>query len=273
MPNLLQHSSQKLIKGLVLGDPGSGKTGGLTSLVSAGYKLRVYDFDNLLGSLASYVGRDCPDKASNVSFQTFTDKMKGLETPTMMAGNTVKVMPFIDGQPKAFSNAMKQLTYWKTEDEDFGKPSDFGPDTIVVIDSLTSLSTCAFRYAQAINPGARDQQTYYFTAQQLILNVIQLLCSEQFATNVLVLAHVVYDKNQFELVKGFPRSIGAALNQQIGAYFNCVLLVESSGSKRVIRTDSTGIVDLKNPVSFRTPKELPLATGLADFFAAVLSKQ
>ena len=89
---------------------------------------------------------------------------------------------------------------------------------------------------------------------------------KSFKTNVLVLAHIDYDKNQFDLTKGFPRSVGSALNTQIAPFFNCVLMAEN---QKVIKTQSTGIVDLKNPVSFRVDKELPLESGLATFFAAV----
>ena len=273
MPSLSQHQSLKYIKALYMGDPGSGKTGSLVSLLKAGYKLRIYDFDNLLGSLVQYAQKDAPDKVSNVAFQTFTDKMKGLDVPVVMNGASMKVIPFVDGQPKAFADAMKQLNYWKTPAEDLGKPQDWGEDTVVVIDSLTTMAAACFRYVQYMNPSAREPQTYYFSAQQLLMQVIALLCSEQFHANVLVLAHIAYDQNQMNLTKGFPRSIGSALNQQIGAYFNCVLMCESSGSgervKRVIRTNSTGIVDLKNPVSFKVPDTIPIESGLADFFKAV----
>ena len=40
MPNLAQHQSNNFTKMLLEGDSGSGKTGALTSLVAAGYKLQ-----------------------------------------------------------------------------------------------------------------------------------------------------------------------------------------------------------------------------------------
>jgi hypothetical protein len=282
MPSISQHQSLDLVKGLVLGDAGAGKTGGLLSLVKAGYKLRIYDFDNLLGSLTQLVLKECPELADNVKFQTFTDKMKGVDMPLIMNGGSAKVMPFVSGTPDAFVRGLKQLNHWKYTDpeskevEDLGNPAEWGKDTIVVIDTLTTVSAAAFRYAQAMNPAGKEQQAYYFSAQQMVTNLISLLCSKDFATNVLVLAHINYDKNHMEITKGFPRSIGSALNDQIAAYFNCVLAVESQGSgaavKRQIRTNSTGIVDLKNPVSFKVPDTLPLETGLATFFKAVTTK-
>lgn len=284
MPSLTAHEGAGFVKGLLLGDPGSGKTGSLTSLVKAGYKLRVYDFDNLLTSLIAYCQHECPDKLGNVAYQTFTDKLKGVDTPVVMNGASAKIMPINDGTPKAYVNAMKQLTRWKDpEGEDLGDPGTWGKDTVVVIDSLTTASNAAFRYAQAMNPMGREPQAYYHTAQQLIMNLLQLLCSKDFAVNVLVLAHLAYTAKprsqsakddmtlheQMELGKGFPRSVGSALNQVIAAYFNSALLVENNGNKRTIQTKSTSLVDLKNPVPFGGIDKLPIETGLATFFLAV----
>lgn len=271
MGNLANHSSLEYVKALYLGDPGAGKTGSLTSLVAAGYRLCIFDFDNLLGTLVQYVKHQCPDKIGNVFFQTFTDEMKGSDTPLMMVGGFMKVLPFTEGVPKAFSSAMKQLNHWKTADEDLGDPAKFGKDTVLVIDTLSTLSMAAYRYCWGMNPGAKETQAVYFAAQQMVENVLALLFSEQVRTNVIVLAHIDYNKNQYEVMKGFPRAVGSALGPKIGGYFNCILQAEAvSPSKRVIHTDSTGIVDLKNPVSFKLPaKDLPLDTGLATFFEAV----
>jgi hypothetical protein len=273
MPGLADNNSTEFLKVLLVGDPGSGKTGSLTSLVKAGYKLRVFDFDNLLGSLKQYVTKECPDRIANVSFQTFTDKMKGNANPIQMIGGRAAVSALTDGIPSAYTRALAQLNHWKVGDEDFGPPATWGADTILVIDSLTSLSQSAFRYAIGMNPMAKEPQTHYFSAQQLVMNTLYLLASEQVATNVIVIAHLDYRDNHMNLTKGFPRAIGSAISSQIASCFNSVLLAETMGSggnvRRTIRTNSTGIVDLKNPVAFRLPDTLPLETGLSDFFTAV----
>lgn len=270
MPPLDQHPSLELVKGLYLGDSGGGKTGSLASLVKAGFKLRVLDFDNLLGSLVQYVKLTCPENLKNVAYQTFTDKLKGTSVPGMMQGKVIKVMPISDGTPTAFSRAMTQLNHWKTDDEDLGVPGTWGADTVVVIDTLTTMSTAAFRYCEALNPLAMEPQSTYFAAQRMITNVLALLASDQFATNVLVLAHLDYSENQYNIMKGFPRAIGSAMRTQIATFFNCVLLAED---QKWIRTKSTGIVDLKNPIAFRVEEKLPLETGLATLFAALTSTQ
>jgi hypothetical protein len=287
MPSLSNHEGPQLVKGLVLGDPGSGKTGSLTSLVKAGYRLLIYDFDNLLTSLIAFVQHECPENLGNVEYQTFTDKLKGIDMPMTMAGSAMKIMPNNDGQPKAYVNAMKQLTKWNDpEGKDLGDPGALGLGTVVVIDSLTTLSNACMRYVQAMNPLAREPQAYYHAAQQLIMNMLQLLCSKDFNVNVLVLAHLAYTRRprskeaadnmtmheQLELGKGFPRSVGSALNEVIAAHFNSCLLVEQANGKRVIHTKSTSLVDLKNPVPFAGLDKLPIETGMATFFEAINGK-
>ena len=66
MTSLAKHPSNDLVKLLLIGDAKSGKTGSLVSLVQAGYKLRILDFDNLLDILKYLILRDCPDKIDNV---------------------------------------------------------------------------------------------------------------------------------------------------------------------------------------------------------------
>ena len=277
-------AASSLVKGLLMGDPGSGKTTALYSLVKAGYKLRIYDFDNLLTSLIAFCKKECPELLGNVAYQTFTDKLKGLDTPLVMMGNSMKIQSNHDGTPKAYVNAMKQLTYWKDpEGADLGSPSTWGKDTVVVIDSLTNVSNAAFRYVNAMNPAGREPQAFYHAAQQLIMNLLQLLCSKDFDVNVLVLAHLSYTRRPrskdaqdnmtqhevMELGKGFPRTVGSALNEVIAGHFNSALLVENINGKRWVHTKSTSLVDLKNPVPFDCPEKLPIETGLATFFKAV----
>lgn len=255
-----QHPGVKIIKALIVGHPGAGKTGALTSLVKAGYKLRILDFDNLLSTLVSYVLKECPQNAKNVAYQTFTDKF--------MAGQVDGKLRTA-GAPTAYANAMRILNDWPG----LGVPAKWDADTFVVIDSLTSMSKAAFRWSEALNPGVKDRRQVYGAAQDMIMDTLDLLNGENFLPNVLVLAHIKYDQDQLNVTRGFPRTVGSALNDIVGGNFNSVLMVETKGAgqniSRVIRTQTTGIVDLKNPLPFVLPPELPIQTGLADFVSAV----
>lgn len=266
MPALSAHKSASIVKLLLIGDSGAGKTGSLTSLVKAGYKLRVLDFDNGLDPLATYSKRQAPDKLANVEFRTLRDKRKGSQMGAIL-----------DGIPSAFADALKMLDKWEyTHDGtavSLGSPATWGPDCVLVIDSLTMMARAAYNWQDALNPAAKDKRQIFYAAQQAIENTIALLTSESFNTNVIVIAHIDYQTRDDGTMKGFPTAVGSALGPKIPAYFNSMAMLKTSGTgqtlKREVHTLSTAMIDLKNPASFTMPSALPIDTALADFFQKV----
>lgn len=258
MPSLANHHSNEFTKLLLEGDSGSGKTGALTSLVEAGYSLRILDMDNGLETLKTFVGRQCPDKLSNVEYRTLRDKYKA--SP---------LGPILAGPPKAFVDAIKMLDRWKYDDVDLGVPAEWGQEVILVVDSLTFLSDSAFEWAVGLNPSAKDPRQWYGAAQEAIEKVLALLSSSNFETNVIVISHIKYMETP-EGPKGYPTAVGSALSPVIPRYFNSVAMCRTKpGGKRMIQTATTGLVDLKNPKPFEMQKEYELETGLADFFGVL----
>lgn len=255
MPKLTDHHSGKFTKVLYLGDSGTGKTGSLTSLVADGYKLRILDFDNGLDVLKEYVMRDCPDKIGNVDYETQRDPYK--------AG---PMGPVVAGLPKALVNSLKLLTKW-TDDS---VPSEWGPEYVFVMDSLTGLGKAAYEWAKAMNATAKDPRQWYHQAQQAVENVISLLTSEAFHANVIIIAHVQFVEQNDGTMRGYANTIGKALGPMIPTYFNTMILARSSGAganvKRTIATAPTSMIDLKNPAPFKLDQELPLGTGLSTIF-------
>jgi hypothetical protein len=268
MPTLNHHQSNEYTKLLIEGDSGSGKTGALASLVAAGYKLRILDMDNGLETLKQYVLKECPERIENVEFRTLRDKRKA--SP---------LGPVIDGQPKAFISALNMLDRWKYKNEegtetDLGVPAEWGPDCILVVDSLTFLSDAAFDFREPLSPkgasGKYDIRAVYKDAQDAIENVLALLTSESFRTNVIVISHIRYVDNPDGTKKGYPTAVGSALSPQIPRYFNSVALCQTTaGGKRTIQTVATAMIDLKNPRPFAMQPSYPIATGLADFFSTL----
>ncbi len=262
MPSLSNHQSNEFTKLLIEGDSGSGKTGALTSLVKAGYKLRILDFDNGLDVLKGFVQHECPDMVGTVEFRTLRDKRKATATG-----------PEIDGTPRAFIDAIKMLDRWKYDDIDLGPPAGWGPDAILVVDSLTMLSDACFDWRTPLTPrgsgGNYDKRATYFDAQKAIEDVLALLTSESFRTNVIVISHIKYMDMPDGTKKGFPTAVGSALSPTIPRYFNSVALCETTGGKRTLKTVPTATIDLKNPRPFAMAKSYPIETGLADFFAVL----
>lgn len=263
MPSLSAHHSNDLVKLLLLGDAKSGKTGSLVSLVAAGYKLRVLDFDNLLDVLKQYILRDCPDKIDNVEFRSLRDKRKATAT-----GSNV------DGTPKAFVDGMKMLDNWKYDDVDLGKPSGWGPDCILVLDSLSRFCDAAYDWAEPLIPtgrsGEKDLRAAYGMAQDAVENTLAMLTSPAFETNVIVIAHGIYMDLPDGSQKIFPQGVGQKLSPKIPQYFPNYIRFKNAGGKRTIALKSDAMIDLANarPFAF-DDKPLPIETGLADFFAAL----
>src|SRR5215472_18461823 len=54
MPKATDYEASAVKKLLYIGDSGGGKTTSLFSLLKAGYKLRIYDYDQLLAPLVTY---------------------------------------------------------------------------------------------------------------------------------------------------------------------------------------------------------------------------
>lgn len=261
MPSLAQHQSTEFTKVLVVGDSKSGKTGALTSLVRAGYKLRILDFDNLLDPLRAFVERECPERMENVEFRTLRDKRKAGPEGAM-----------IDGTPVAFSRALKMLDSWKYDDVDLGRPAEWGPDCILVLDSLSRFCDAAFDFRLPLavrgRGGEVDLRAVYGDAQDAVESTLANLTSGDFNTNVIVIAHIVYQETPDGL-KGFPQGVGQKLSPKIPQYFPSVIRFFNKGGKRSIKTTSTPLIDLANPKPFEMLAEYPIETGMADIFAVL----
>ena len=261
MPTLEKHQSSEFTKLLLMGDSKSGKTGALAPLAVKGYKLRILDFDNGLDALAQIIKRDAPKALANVEFRTLRDKMK-----------TTPMGPQVDGAATAFIEGIKLLDHWP----DLGRPAEWGPECILVVDSLTFMADAAFNFREPLVPRSRDGKydvrAVYKDAQDAIESVLALLTSESFRTNVIVISHVRYVDNPDGTKKGYPTAVGAALSPQIPRYFNSVALAQTGpGGKRQIQTTATAMIDLANPAAFKMLPTLPIETGLATFFETLRS--
>jgi len=141
MPSAADHKSSAFVKLLYMGDSGTGKTTSLTSLVEVGYHLRVLDFDNLLDPLIQMARRKSDNLLNSIHYMTFRDKFR-----------TTPNGPIIDGVPTAYIGSMKAIDLW----EDGTVPSSWGPDHILVVDSLTTMSRSAYWWAKGLLGAAQD---------------------------------------------------------------------------------------------------------------------
>jgi hypothetical protein len=263
MVKLSERTKAKLVKLILVGDSGSGKTGALVSLVQAGYNLRILDMDNGLSILEELIKKHCPDRMDQVDSMTFRDTFK----------STSQGLKAVNA--KAFVGAMKALNTW----DDGTVPAEWGDKTIFVLDTLTHLSGSAYTWTDSLNPSAKDKRQTYRAAQEAIENVLSMITGDDFNTNVIVISHIKRDEVKADGSgggKSYPSAVGRALGPIIGSYFDNLIMSRSSGTgdkiKRTIRLTSTAEIDLKSPAALNIEgNDLPLETGLAELFKQIKS--
>ncbi len=288
MPSL--KAKQRLVKGLCLGYPGSAKTGSLASLINSGrYHVRILDFDGNYDPLYEYVK---PEFYGNVEIKTFEDKLK-------MGSD--KIIP--SGPPRAFELGMKLLDNWKYTDAESGEVVDlgpitsWGPDDVLVLDTLTSMGRAAFRRVlhqqNRLTKGPRQRDWGLAMADQEAC--IELLMNDGINCNVLVMSHLkligppkeeVTDSDEQKDAKHevqglipyrlYASALGQELPPKIAANFPFVMLYRSkvigSKVKRTILTTAQKDVDVKVPLA-GIEAELPVETGLLTLFEQVQGKK
>lgn len=249
-------SPTTIVKVLLVGDSGTGKTGALASLVRDGYHLHVLDFDNKIagGILPILIKRDCPDRIGAVDYEPLRDKLK-----PSAAG------PIFNGIPSAFTKGLSLLDKWS----DGTTPAEWGAKHVLVLDSLTFFSDAAFNWAKSMNPSSKDPRQWFYSAQQVVEGTIQMLTADSFQTNVVVIAHINWQSRPDGTMKGFPASVGSALGPTIPAYFENMAMCTILAGKRSIQTTPTALIDLKNPAAFKMLPTMPIETGLANFFSVL----
>lgn len=175
---------------------------------------------------------------------------------------------------------MKMLDHWKyTEPDgtvvDFGKPADWGPDSILVLDSLSRFCDAAYDWAEPLVPtgkGGKDGRAIYGMAQDAVEGTLAMLTSPSFATNVIVIAHGQYMEIEGQAPKIFPQGVGQKLSPKIPQYFPNYIRYKNTGGVRRIQLKSDGLIDLANTNPMAFDKELSIETGLAEFFGALSQK-
>lgn len=248
---------------LLLGNGGSGKTGALAALATAGYKIRVLDFDNGT-EILFHTLKSTPDALDRI------DVEKCLDTFKQGGDKSIKW-----NTPVAFPNALKCLDEWPGE----GRPDSWGSDTILVLDSLTFLGDAIFRYVLSANgkhgastdPKAGPTEPNWGSAINLQEDFLALLTSN-LKCHVIVTAHLK-DVERGGINVPMPSALGKKLPPSVSTYFNHTLLVQTKGSgaaaRRTIHTNTQGLIELKSAAPKSVQAEYPIETGLADYFKAL----
>jgi len=269
MPKLSDPASAPPLRALVIGDSGTGKTGGLASLALSGYSLWIADFDNGIEILRNTIKKVNPAALERVDFEICRDpyKVSGFNT--------------IPSDAKAWAKGIKYI--------EKAINSGLGPEDIVVIDSLSFAAATAMNYILKMNNRLASGPVWsdWGEAQRMVENLVGMLTEENVRCHILCTAHVAISggKRIEKVGKGpdaqsvviddgpvrkLPAMIGKAFNPKVPRYFNHMLLAHRVGSgpaaKRVFHTTTFDDIELKNTNPGVIKAEYPIATGLADYF-------
>lgn len=262
----------KAIHALCIGNNGSGKTGALAGLAAAGYNLRVLDYEGGFEILAQLLaGNDAA--LARVDVESFIDPYWSQPgTGALRAKDSV-----------AFPKSMQTLAKWG----EYGSPTTWGLDTILVIDTLTSMGRAAMNHvfkmkgklASLSEKDLHPSQPDWGDAMGLQENLLAMLSG--LPCHVIVNSHVTFLTPDGEAAQqGFPSALGSKLPPKVGGYFNHMLYFTKQGTgpnkQRGVQTKSASLVETKTSAPgkvkdfYPLDPAKPLEGGLRGYFADVL---
>lgn len=244
-------SESKRAKVAVCGDSGSGKTGLLSTLANAGYRVCVADFDDGLGILGAYLTKE---GKKNVHFLKFANDPE----PT--------------GRSAYGKFASLVVNGWKDDEEDLGKIQEWGPDTVLAIDTGTFFGKAAVQdiFWRKKKPlDSQPDRGEWYEASRMVEQRLATLCSDAVKCHVVVNFHIRSYEDDYGKAKWWPSCVATTLSREVGGYFNTVvrLDVKMKGNEpyRVIRTVSDNRMDLKteHPDRLKAEEEFDLTKILS----------
>lgn len=245
---------------LYIGDSGTGKTGSLTALLKT-HHLHFLDFDygtQVMHAIAAQEGIDDAKFAERLDVVSLRDSGK------LNPNNPLHVQ-----KPTAAVDMVRALDKWPTDES---VPADWGPEHILVIDSLTQWGQAAYNWAYSMDPGANDPRRIYGQAQQLIRSVLSKLTSPSFRAHVIAIGHVQYeafDTTGKQTRKAGPKAIGNAMAAELPSLFNNFIAARVVGNKRTITTVPADGLTVKTTAPFKLDKSYPLATGIESIWKEI----
>lgn len=265
MPSMDEHPASDLVKMMVLGISGSGKTGLIGNLAEAGYRIFAMDFDDGMDILMDE-GVMKKEFRKNVYFKTLKD-------------NALSVGSALVPQATAWKGFIAALSKWEEVDSadptkkiNLGNFRSWGPKDILWIDSCTIMSDACLNetLAKASRLGHRPQIQDYGAAMDDIQSTFELLYSPHCKCNVVVTSHLQFaaDENFGGARKAMVSVLGNKLAPKIPRYFNNMVLLEkrvvAGNVTRKILTRGNATVDLK--VSRPSTIDAEIEPNLAKLF-------
>ena len=235
MPTLRDHPGNDRVQSIILGESGSGKTGLLSTLANAGYRLAVLDFDNGLDILKNggYLKGDAADR---IFFETLATD-----------------------DPASIEHMQKLINEWPG----LGALTTWGAKDVLVIDSGTFMSNAMEIYCEKRKGPFKDPRQLMGACKEALCTLFEFLRGPKVRCNVIVNTHLRFVENDQGIQKAYPSFIGQAFPRIAGSYFNNMWRIDvkpGPDGTRVIRTRADSVTALKcsapNAVKVEEPFDL-----------------
>lgn len=262
--------------GIVQGAPGSGKTALAIALLDAGYRVIRGAFEP--GDDVFHAFSPNASKLINVVFEDDYELGEaGLTCPS----------------PRAMA-AFEGFVYNGKVGKNvpYGHPREWQEDTVVLVDTLTSMGVAAENRALALNASTREGRHLWAAAQDQE-GICRFLCSSKRKHHVVVNAHlrlispkaetgykdetelqkqIKRERAQLEDTGYFPTAIAPSIARNFVGLFPFALLCEEvpgakHASKRILRTQPVPGYQIKCPLQIGD--KLPIESGLLEIFRAL----
>jgi hypothetical protein len=188
----------------------------------------------------------------------------------------------------AFPRGMALMNNWIVGDENLGRASDWGPETLFVVDTITGLGSACMHFA---TDKLKIEDDWRATGGGMKLQGKYIEMLKGLKCHVIVFSHIRFmggggqvvtiDKNHPGVISykevdsnadgtGYPSALGRILPTQVASHFNTQLHWRMKGSRREISTEPDEKLVLKVP--FKMKSSMPQETGLVDVFEAYLGR-
>jgi hypothetical protein len=268
-----------LFRGIVQGQPGSGKTSLACALANEGYRVVRCAFEAGDEVFQAYCTPEGLARVHNFTFEDDWDMGdNGLER--VARGMT------------AFEGFIYNGKIGR--EQPLGPPREWDARTVVMVDTITTMGLCASARALKINPNNSMLSAYEAGRDQE--SMAQLMTSEKRGYHVLWLSHLRLIspkaesgfKSETELQKQlkreraaledtgyFPTAVTPGIARNFVGHFPFALLCEEDqrakhASKRVVRTQAVPGYQIKCPLA--VPDKLPVESALLTIFSALGNK-
>ncbi len=252
-----------LLRALAQGESGTWKTGSLAALLER-YRVVLANFDNNTEPLLIF-GRK---HLANLHVVNFADELSGSDEGVRKVNKV---------------SALRQFVRFMTSgNADLGAPRTWGPDTVFVLDSITSLCRSGMRLALALSNGSTREGRHIGILQDEVEPALELFVSPFLNCHRIAIAHlklvspkaetgypdetplqkqVKRERAALEETGYFTDIPGLQLARRTATLFSTALLYELNGKgEAVIRTKPIKGFTVKVPALVADP--LPAATGL-----------